>query len=307
VDDFDPRDRNDDTRDIEMPWIELGRERPDGNEHPHRDEHVRDRDARDWYVDPRDVFLDGLELPRGLEREIVLDGHHRYELNGDDSRSLATVGAFRVVSERDLRDPRETDLQHLRDEGLVRFVSLDGRDHAATLTQRGRHVLDAHRRDRQDGREQTFYAGVSRPRDLSHDAQLYHAYLRETERLRHQGAEIRRVMLDQELKREYQQWLQAHNRGRPDSDGRPDRDAHEIEEWARDHGLPYFDESVHFPDFRIEYEQHGLEHHQDVEVVTPHYRGAHAASRARAGFSCHGSGRSGGGHPFDPDVASRFL
>ena len=42
-----------------------------------------------------------------LEREIVLDGDHRYELNGDDSRTLATVGAFRVVAERDLRDPRD--------------------------------------------------------------------------------------------------------------------------------------------------------------------------------------------------------
>ena len=54
----------------------------------------------------RDVFLDGLELPRGLEREVVIDGDHRYELNGEDSRTLAAVGAFRVVAERDLRDPR---------------------------------------------------------------------------------------------------------------------------------------------------------------------------------------------------------
>ena len=47
----------------------------------------------------------GLDLPRGLEREIVLDERDRtYELNGEDSRTLATVGAFRVVSESDLRD-----------------------------------------------------------------------------------------------------------------------------------------------------------------------------------------------------------
>ena len=56
-----------------------------------------------------------------------------YELNGDDSRALATIGAFRVVSERDLRDvreesldAREPDLRHLRSEGLMRFVALDG-------------------------------------------------------------------------------------------------------------------------------------------------------------------------------------
>ncbi len=68
--------------------------------------------------------------------------------------------------------------------------------------------------------------------------------------------------------------------------------AREIERWAREHDLPYFDDRVHFPDFRIEYELHGRDRHEDVEVVTEHYRGAHAASVARAGFRCYG--RSGG-------------
>ena len=230
--DFDPRDRDDDVRDVEMPWIESrhepGLDREPDDPRDRGDVRDRDRDTRERDHDPRDVFLEGLELPRGLEREIVMDGDHRYELNRDDSRSLATVGAFRVVAERDLRDQspdaREPDLRHLRDEGLMRFVALDGRERAVTLTERGHHLLEAHRRDRDDAREQAFYAGVSRPRELSHDVQLYRAYLREEERLRDQGAEIRRVVLDHELKREYQEWLQERNRGRPDSDGRPDRD-----------------------------------------------------------------------------------
>ena len=322
--DFDPRDlERDEARDIDMPWIELGRGPGSGREEDDprdRDEDGRDRDhdSRERGPDdPRDAFLDGLELPRGPEREIVLDGDRRYELNGEDSRTLATVGAFRVVSERDLRDPRdepadtrERDLRHLRDEGLTQFVRLDGRERAVTLTERGRHLLEAHRRDRDDVREQAFYAGVSRPRELSHDVQVYRAYLREEERLRDAGADVHRVVLEQELKREYQGWLQEANRGRPDSDGRPDRDAREIETWAHEHDLPYFDESVHFPDFRIEYELHGRDHHEDVEVVTEHYRGAHAASVARAGFRCYGrgggSGRSGGRGP-DPRVAEEFL
>jgi hypothetical protein len=62
------------------------------------------------------------------------------------------------------------------------------------------------------------------------------------------------VVLEGDLKREYQSFLQEHNRGRSDSDGRPDRDPREIEEWAHEHDLPYFDDRVHFPDFRIEYE-----------------------------------------------------
>jgi len=192
----------------------------------------------------------------------------------------------------------------------MRFVSLGGRERAVTLTRHGHHLLEAHRRDRDDTRQQAFCAGVSRPRELSHDVQLYRAFLREEERLRDQGAEIRRVVLEGELKREYQEWLQEPNRGRPDSDGRPDRDRDEIERWAHEHDLPYFDESVHFPDFRIEYELDQRNRHQDVEVVTEHYRGAHAASVARAGFSRYGrvggSGRSGG-RGFDPRVAEEFV
>ena len=81
----------------------------------------------------------------------------------------------------------------------------------------------------------------------------------------------------------------------------------EIEEWARDHDLPYFDESVHFPDFRIEYALDGRDRHQDVEIVTEHYRGAHAAGVARAGFRCYGRGGRGGGRGFDPRVAEELL
>jgi hypothetical protein len=316
--DFDARDRDQDVREIEMPWIELG-DSPgvhseQGDFRDRDDVRQRDYDPRERDADPRDTFLDGLDLPRGFEREIVLDGDHRYELNGDDCRSLATVGAFRVVSERDLRDrrdeasdTREPDLRHLREEGLMRFVSLDGRERAVTLTKRGQHLLEAHRHNRDDAREQAFYAGVNRPRELSHDAQLYGAYLREEERLREQGADIHRVVLDQELKREYQAWLQEHNRGRSDSDGRPDRDPPEIEEWAREHDLPYFDDHVHFPDFRIEYELDGRDRHEDVEVVTEHYRGAHARGVVRAGFRCYGGGGRNGGRGFDPGFAEDLL
>src|SRR5438067_6978880 len=314
LDDIDPRTRDDDDpRDVEMDWIKLGRG-PSDDDARDPEPDVRDRavDPRDR--DPRDPFIDGLELPRGLERDVVFDREHRYELNGDDSRSLATIGAFRVVSERDLQDPRdessdvrEPDLRHLRDEGLVRFVSLDGGDRAVTLTDRGQHLLETHRRDREDSREQAFYADVNRPRELSHDAQLYRAYLREEEQLREQGGDMRRVVLDAELKREYQAWLQAHNRGRADSDGRPDRDPREIAQWAREHELPYFDERVRFPDFRIEYALDGRERHVDVEVLTPHYRGAHAAGVARSGFSCHGRAGRRGGRPFDPRVAEQLL
>ncbi len=104
--DFDPRDRDEDVREIEMPWIELGRGTDRDPDDTRERNYDRERDARDRSTDPRDVFLNDLELPRGPDRELVTDGNHPYELNGDDSRTLATVGVFRVVAERDLCDPR---------------------------------------------------------------------------------------------------------------------------------------------------------------------------------------------------------
>ena len=216
------------------------------------------------------------------------------------SGTCATLGMRRLT-------PATTVYVTCETRGWFRTVSLDGRERAVTLTPRGRRLLDAHRRDVGDARHQAFHAGVSRPRELTHDASLYRAYLRAEERLREQGGEVRRVVLEQDLKTEYQRFLQEHNRGRSDSDGRPDRDPHEVEAWARDHELPYFDESVHFPDFRIEYELDGRDAHEDIEVLTEHYRGAHAGSRVRAGFSCYGGRSGGGGRPFDPRVADEFL
>lgn len=252
-----------------------------------------------------------LDLPRGDTRELVIDRDRVYELNGEDSRMLAAVGAFRVVPEQDLGTdrgdgPDHDTLDHLRDEGLIRTIALGEHERAVVLTAEGRDLLDANRRDRDEGESQTFYAGVNRPREVEHDAHLYAAYREEEARVRqeHDHVQVRRVVLEQDLKREYQEFLQDHNRDRSDSDGRPDRDEEEIRRWAQDHELPYFDDRVHFPDFRVEYEVDGRERHEDVEVLTQHYRGAHAAGRARTGFRLYSVHTGGGGrstpHPAWP-------
>lgn len=91
------------------------------------------------------------------------------------------------------------------------------------LTDRGRSLLEHHRRDRDDDRGQTFYASADRARERTHGAELYPAYLREADRLRDEDARILRVQLDPELKREYQRFLQERNQSDRESDGRPDR------------------------------------------------------------------------------------
>lgn len=316
--DFDPRDhadpRDHDNFDIyDGRWLDDSRDPDDRDVIVERDRHSMNHDARD-------AFVEGLELPRGVERELVQDDRENlYELNREDSLTLATIGAFRVVAEGDLQavhdwdsGPHQDALEHLRDEGLIRFVAINEDERAAVLTEDGRDLLEVNRRERnEDDPRQEFHDGVSHPRELQHDSALFEAYLAVEERLREQGAEIERVVLEVDLRREYQEWLQEHNKGNPASDGRPDRDSREIEAWAREHDLPYIDDHVRFPDFRIEYERDGQERHEDVEVMSEHYRGAYAAAKGQAGFTCYvaGGARGGGsgGAPFDPRVAEDFL
>jgi hypothetical protein len=312
------RDRDDDARTLGRgPGSDSRASHVDENS---RDRHHdarwpdRDRDPRERSIDHRDVFTRNLDLPRGLERELVRDRDREYTLRGSESRTLATVGAFRVVSSRDLRDHhdrpadlRSGDLRHLREQRLIETVRVPGyREHALVLTKEGRSLLERHR-EGDHIRQQTFYAGLKRERELEHDVQVYRAYEREAESLHGRGARVNRVLLDYELKRDYQKWLHERDRDRDDYDGHPDRTTDEIRDWALEHDLPYFDDKVHFPDLRIEYQEpDGRWDHNDIEVTTEHYRGAHAASVARSGFSCYGgssflicarssAGRGGGG------------
>jgi len=280
----DPRDREDGSRDLSRG----SRAGSDG----------RERDQ----VDPRDVFIEHVDLPRGPDREHVHVHDHDYTLRGSEARTLTTVGAFRVVPANDLRDkfdhsldPRNGELWHLRESGLVNTVRLDRNTIVVTLTKEGRDLLESSRHSDAPDR-QAFHAGIQRPRELKHDAQVYRAYLHEADRLRGEGANIHRVILDNELKAEYQEFLQERNRDREDSDGRPDRKVEEIQEWAIDHSLPCDNEGhVQFPDVRIEYDIEGRDHTLDVEVMTPQYRGAHARAKSSAGFSCYGTGGGGRG------------
>ena len=87
--------------------------------------------------------------------------------------------------------------------------------------------------------------------------------------------------------------------------------------WAQEHQLPYEDGHVQFPDARLEYDgRDGRRSVEDIEVVTPHYRGAHAAAKVRSGFTRYRAsgarlgglrttGRSGRG--VDPRLAEELL
>jgi hypothetical protein len=277
--------------------------------------------------DPRDAFTRDLDLPRGTSRERVRVNDREYRLSGDDVRVLATVGAFRVVPSGDLREPNPRtptrparDLERLRELGLVQTVPyVVGRTRTTlvTLTGHGRDVLEGGRRPGADVDRQAFHVGITKPRELAHDSRVYSAYMKAAERLAERGEPVRRVILEEDLKREYQRFLQAENRTRRERGETPEERNEAVARWAQERQLPYEDGHVQFPDARLEYDgRDGRRSVEDIEVVTPHYRGAHAAAKVRAGFTRYRAvgarlgglrttGRSGRG--VDPRLAEELL
>ena len=111
-----------------------GRSRGDSFER-HRGSRVSsDRDD-----DGRSAFGRHVDLPRGPDRELVRDRKRSYELNGQESEALATIGAFRVVHADDLRDvfDRERDLDRRGrafDISRSRAFSNESHSRAGTVT-----------------------------------------------------------------------------------------------------------------------------------------------------------------------------
>ena len=253
--------------------------------------------------------MDRLTLPRGEAREPVRVREHVYRLRESEARILATVGAFRVVRADDLqpmrssRDAWNGDLRSLAEQGLVQAKTVEVNRQSISvivLTRTGKDVLDAHVGPG-EGPRQTFHAGLVKPREIAHDSQIYRLFEAESDRIEAEGGRVQRVVLDYELKRDYQTFL-----NRPDRAEDPRDD---LERFAEDSGLPVIDGHLELPDLRIEYESaDGRFEHRDVELVTEHYSRGQLAGKAQAGFSLYravgarlgGRGSRAGGTPFDP-------
>ena len=116
------------------------------------------RRARRSRAESGDALTRDLDLPRGSTRRPVRDRDRWIDLRESEVRMLATAGAFRVVVASDLRDHRgrpasasNGELRGLREAGLVETRPyVIGRDRATlvTLTDRGRELLERHRRHR---------------------------------------------------------------------------------------------------------------------------------------------------------------
>ena len=283
-----------------------------------RDDALRPR-AESAGAAPSDRFGRDLTLPQGDVRERVAWREGTVALRGSETRVLATVGAFRVVPATDLEDLRGArdvwhgDVQHLAEERLLTRtrVAIDGQPTAVlVLTREGKALLDAHQPARDDGRTQQYHAGLVKPRELPHDAQLYRLYQAEAARLHAEGARVTRVVLDYELKREYQTFLHRRHQG---DDADPES---ALQAFATAQQLPVVDGHLELPDVRLEVETpDGRLEVRDLELVTEHYSRGQLAGKARAGFTLYRAAGAGrlrggpartGGTPFDPRHLERL-
>ena len=216
-----------------------------------------------------------LTLPRSRERHPVSLSSRKVRLRGSEVEVLATVGAFRVVCERDLAStgsasPLAQDLRSLREQGLLasHTVVINGSsEQVLALTKDGLELLERHRSDNREDEEdrQEFYAGFVKPRELAYDAQLYRLFEKEREELESEGATVTHVALDFELKCDYHQYVEEGIKEGADRD-----DARR--ELAEEHDLPFRSERIELPDLRIEYEiPDGQRAYRDLELATESY------------------------------------
>ncbi len=303
-------------------WREHDREEPTRGAAPGASEapalriHARDFEDRPLAREqsPPTPFTDSLDLPRGEGRELVAADGAAVRLNGEDVRVLTTVGAFRAVPVSDLgadMSPDRGTVRHLREAGLldVRIVGTRSAGRAegavAVLTPAGKTLLDAHTRN-SSGTRQQFYAGLVKPNELAHDTSLLRVYQAARADLAAEGRRVTRVVLDYEIKAEYQRFL-----------NRPDRPANATLDddraaFAAAHGLTVGDGHLEVPDLRLEFEgPDGERGVRDVELVTEHYSHSQLAGKVRAGFALYRASKSGnatrGGTPYDPHRITRVL
>jgi hypothetical protein len=142
-----------------------------------------------------------------------------------------------------------------------------------------------------------------KPREVWHDAQLFRMVQQVSAEVECEGGTVRRVILDDELKRRAYRLLHEQ---RQQSESRAD--AHT--QVAAVCGLAQDEGRFVFPDVRLEIEEaDGRVRMMDLELVTEHYHRGHLVGKSGAGFRMfRGGGWSGrGGTPQDERLMRKVL
>ena len=247
-----------------------------------------------------------LPSDRNREQPRTRTGHRReYDPRLDQrdmqqrtERALADVGMYRNVSYRDLAESQFDGHPYTARRAVDRMIR-DGlmREHQAKGPKGGTYkVLTVTEAGAREARQLTFkqgfdsgqrtWSGLVKKSELNHDTAVYRAAQVEQRRLMEQGARIRRVRIDAELKK---QVARATEKARA-KEGKAAADAARIKA-AQELELPINNGKIVYPDAQIEYQDaEGRSGRVNVEVASEHYSGKSIAAKAKAGFQMHGNG-----------------
>ena len=218
------------------------------------------------------------------------DPERTYTLRDSELRTLAEIGTFRAVTLDDLTryryggngDQARRDLENVLRQSLIRCRTIyPERTVYLTLTREGHRFIERHRPSERN-RRQILYHGFVKPREARHDAALYRLYQHEAERIRAEGGNVQRIVLDFELKKSINRRL-----SRLDSLTHPEH-AQRKQEVAQEHSLTVVKGKIPVPDLRLEYETRDQQHTKvDLELATGDYHRDSLAAKAKAGFAMY--------------------
>ena len=231
------------------------------------------------------------------------------DLRLEERQLLREAGRFRVVRRADLCEALysgksrllDTDLGYLRKQGLVEVQRVNLRRDAwqrtiehievISLTKAGLSRLIS---QGELPKGQRGYAGLSRPRQIEHDSQIYRAYRKEAAKITEKGGTNLRVMLDFEIRSQVSKTINAERNADAQSDL-----PYIKQKVAERFALPFVDGTIQIPDARIEYalprntdqeiDPGSRTGYQDIEVLTAAYHGAHLRLKMQAGFRNYAS------------------
>ena len=160
----------------------------------------------------------------GHRREYDPRGTKRQTFQDRTDRAVADVGMYRNVAYRDVVDAHFEGHPYAARRAVDQMVQAGHvREHTAegpqggnykvlTLTERGVERAERVARDQGLDSQQKAWSGLVKPREPQHDVAVFRAARIEQMKLLEQGATIKRVRIDAELKREI-----ARARGRPNT------------------------------------------------------------------------------------------
>ena len=239
------------------------------------------------HVDPR----------TGHRRELGRTRHKGPDMTERVHACLQEVGLYRCASHRDLVEAHFSGNSFAAAKGLERLVRSGAMlQHRArgpnggaftlyTLTKPGAALAQRLAVKRGLDPKQRAWAGMVKPREAAHDADVAKACRKEIVALTAQGARLRRILIDAELKgilAKRSETARARQ-GKEEADRARRKAADELH-------LPCDDQGhVQIPDAQIQYvDEAGNMGRVNVEVASDHYREASVKAKSAGGFSMHG-------------------